>query len=72
MGKIMMPITMLPNTPRMQCDAILRLEISQWCIDSPLQLYFTHISSTLSSLMKVLVALWSGGTIYFKICIDFS
>ena len=34
MSKIMMPSTMLPNTPRMQCDAILRLEISQWCIDS--------------------------------------
>jgi hypothetical protein len=29
MIKIMMPITMLPNTPRMHCDAILRLEISQ-------------------------------------------
>jgi hypothetical protein len=29
MGKIMMSSTMLPNTPTMQCDAILRLEISQ-------------------------------------------
>jgi hypothetical protein len=30
MSKIMMSITMLPNTPRMHCDAILRLEMSQY------------------------------------------
>ena len=72
MSKIMMPSTMLPNTPTLGCF------VTQFCewksLSSVLTVNLLHPHQQYieqADENPVLVALWFGGTLYFKICIDF-